>query len=416
MNQPHVSVYLANFAFLSICRIILANIVPLFGTTFVSPSYYFACISLLHASILYTSDVSTNLTYGGRPILQNSLNLAKIITKMQAHLTSLTAATLRRAFSTSSGQQKVAVLGAAGGIGQPLSLLLKDCDHIKHLSLFDVVNTPGVAADIGHVNTLARVTGHVGMEQAAEALGGADVVVIPAGVPRKPGMTRDDLFNTNAGIVQSLAAAAAKHCPNAMMLIIANPVNSTVPIVAETFKKAGVYNPKRLFGVTTLDVVRAATFVADNQKWDPRDTRVKVIGGHAGTTILPLLSQLEGAKFSDEDIAKLTHRIQFGGDEVVQAKNGTGSATLSMAYAGARFTIRLLDAMNGSKDVVECAYTQNDVTKLPFFSTPVTLGPNGVEKVHHFGKLSAVEQANFDEMIGTLEAQIKKGVEFAKSS
>ncbi|RAW26498.1 Malate dehydrogenase [Phytophthora cactorum] len=325
---------------------------------------------------------------------------------MFTRATSLTVTTLRRAYSSAPGQQKVAVLGAAGGIGQPMSLLLKDCDHINHLSLFDVVNTPGVAADIGHINTHAKVTGHVGMEQAGEALEGADVVVIPAGVPRKPGMTRDDLFNTNAGI----------HCPNAMMLIIANPVNSTVPIVAETFKKAGVYDPKRLFGVTTLDVVRAATFVADNQKWNPRDTNVKVIGGHAGTTILPLLSQLKGAKFSDEDIAKLTHRIQFGGDEVVQAKNGTGSATLSMAYAGARFTSRLLDAMNGEKDVIECSYTQNDVTKLPFFSTPVTLGPNGVEKVHHFGELSAVEQANFDEMIVALEGQIKKGVDFAKNN
>ncbi|EGZ15476.1 hypothetical protein PHYSODRAFT_286325 [Phytophthora sojae] len=335
---------------------------------------------------------------------------------MFARASLISASTLRRAFSTATGQQKVAVLGAAGGIGQPMSLLLKDCDHIGHLSLFDVVNTPGVAADIGHINTHAKVTGHVGMEQAGEALEGADVVVIPAGVPRKPGMTRDDLFNTNAGIVQSLAAAAAEHCPNAMMLIIANPVNSTVPIVAETFKKAGVYDPKRLFGVTTLDVVRAATFVAENQKWNPRTTNVKVIGGHAGTTILPLLSQLEGAKFSEEDIAKLTHRIQFGGDEVVQAKNGTGSATLSMAYAGARFTTRLLDAMNGAKDVVECSYTQNDVTKLPFFSTPVTLGPNGVEQVHHFGELSAVEQANFDEMIVALEAQIKKGVDFAKNN
>ncbi|RLN96729.1 hypothetical protein BBJ28_00015892 [Nothophytophthora sp. Chile5] len=332
---------------------------------------------------------------------------------MLARVASLSSSSLGRAFSTAAGGKKVAVLGAAGGIGQPMSLLLKDCDHISHLSLFDVVNTPGVAADIGHINTKAKVTGHKGMEEAGAALEGCDVVVIPAGVPRKPGMTRDDLFNTNAGIVQSLAAQAAKHCPEAMILIIANPVNSTVPIVAETFKQAGVYNPKRLFGVTTLDVVRAATFVSESQSWDPRTTNVKVIGGHAGTTILPLLSQLEGASFTDEQIAALTHRIQFGGDEVVQAKDGAGSATLSMAYAGARFTMRLLDAMAGAKDVVECSYTQNDVTKLPFFSTPVTLGPNGVEKVHAFGALSAVEQANFDEMIVTLEKQITKGVEFA---
>jgi malate dehydrogenase len=143
-------------------------------------------------------------------------------------------------------------------------------------------------------------------------------------------MTRDDLFNTNASIVKGLAEACAKNCPDAMFLIIANPVNSTVPIFAETLKKFGVYNPKKLFGVTTLDVVRANAFVAENQKFDVLKTNVTVIGGHAGTTILPLLSQVKGAKFSEKDIAELTNRIQFGGDEVVKAKDGSGSATLSM--------------------------------------------------------------------------------------
>lgn len=82
--------------------------------------------------------------------------------------------------------------------------------------------------------------------------------------------------------------------------------------------------------MTTLDVVRANTFVGENQGTNPATTKVTVIGGHAGTTILPLLSQISGAKFSDADIAALTHRIQFGGDEVVKAKDGAGSATLSM--------------------------------------------------------------------------------------
>lgn len=325
----------------------------------------------------------------------------------------------RRSFSTvvkKSVGKNVAVLGAAGGIGQPLSLLLTECPKVNDLRLFDVVNTPGVAADLSHCNTLANVTGYVGMEQVSSALEDVDVVVIPAGVPRKPGMTRDDLFNTNASIVQSLAQAAAETCPKAMMLIISNPVNSTVPIVAETFKKHKVYDPKRLFGVTTLDVVRANTFVSASQGWDPRSTNVKVIGGHAGTTILPLLSQLNGASFTAEQLEQLTKRIQFGGDEVVQAKDGAGSATLSMAYAGAKFTMRLLDAMCGEEGVVECAFTENDVTPLPFFSTPVTLGPNGVEKVHHFGDISALEQANYDSMLPDLEKQIAKGVAFTKSA
>lgn len=204
----------------------------------------------------------------------------------------------------------VAVLGASGGIGQPLSLLLKLNPKVSQLSLYDVVNTPGVAADISHVNTPAQTRGFVGNEQLADALRGAKVVVIPAGVPRKPGMTRDDLFKTNAGIVASLAQACATTCPDAMFLVISNPVNSTVPIFAEVLKKNGVYNPRHLFGVTTLDVCRANTFVAENQGSDVAQTNVPVIGGHAGTTIIPLLSQVKGARFSDEDIQKLTHRIQ----------------------------------------------------------------------------------------------------------
>jgi Malate/lactate dehydrogenases len=89
------------------------------------------------------------------------------------------------------------------------------------------------------------------------------VVIIPAGVPRKPGMTRDDLFNTNASIVRDIIKAVAEVAPKALIGIISNPVNSTVPIAAEVLKKAGVFDPRRLFGVTTLDIVRANTFVAE---------------------------------------------------------------------------------------------------------------------------------------------------------
>lgn len=125
-----------------------------------------------------------------------------------------------------------------------------------------------------------------------EALKDANIVVIPAGVPRKPGMSRDDLFNTNASIVKSIAQACAKNCPKACFLIISNPVNSTVPIFAEVLRAAGVYDRKRLFGVTSLDVTRANKFVADAAGVDPATLDVPVIGGHAGITILPLLSQV----------------------------------------------------------------------------------------------------------------------------
>merc|ERR1712200_322939 len=189
-------------------------------------------------------------------------------------------------FSTSSvNSRKVAVLGAAGGIGQPLSLLLKQSPLISHLALFDIAHTPGVAADLSHIETPGRVAGFMGADQLEASLVGAEIVVIPAGVPRKPGMTRDDLFNTNASIVANLAKAAAKVCPEAMIAIISNPVNSTVPIASEMFKAAGVYNPDKIFGVTTLDIVRANAFIAEKKGLDPANINCPVVGGHAGVTI-----------------------------------------------------------------------------------------------------------------------------------
>jgi len=321
---------------------------------------------------------------------------------------------------------KVTVCGAAGGIGQPLSLLLKQSPLISHLSLFDIVNTPGVAADLSHINTASKVTGHVGNEQMEEAIKDSTIVVIPAGVPRKAGMTRDDLFNINAGIIRDLATGVAKYAPNAFVLVISNPVNSTVPIVTEVFKKNGVYDPKKIFGVTTLDIVRASTFVSELIGADPAQLKVPVVGGHSGATILPLLSQVSGTeKLSQEQVEQVTNRIQFGGEEVVKAKAGAGSATLSMAFAGARFTLAALDAINGKTGVVECTYVNldsdpeggkavkqligDDVT---YFSAQVELGKQGVSKILAIGNLSDYEKKLFDAAVPELKGSIVKGASF----
>jgi malate dehydrogenase len=320
------------------------------------------------------------------------------------------------AAASGTPERKVAVLGAAGGIGQTLSLLMKMSPSVTKLSLFDIVNTPGVAADCSHVNTGAHVTGHVGSDQLADALKGADVVIIPAGVPRKPGMTRDDLFGINAGIVAGLIEGVAKNCPDALVTMISNPVNSTVPIAAEVLKKHGVYNPKKLFGVTTLDVVRAKTFYAEKNGLDVNTVDVPVVGGHAGVTILPLFSQATpGAQMTDEVLDALTKRTQDGGTEVVQAKEGKGSATLSMAYAGALFADAAIRGLNGAPDVVECTYVESSVTEVPFFSSKVKLGPDGVSEIYGLGDLSAYEQDGLKAMMPELTASIEKGVNFVKN-
>ncbi|AKH21175.1 malate dehydrogenase [Sedimenticola thiotaurini] len=309
---------------------------------------------------------------------------------------------------------KVSVLGAAGGIGQPLALLLKNAMPAgSELALYDVnPMVPGVAADLSHIPTPVKVTGH-GADQLEAAMADSDIVIIPAGVPRKPGMSRDDLFNVNAGIVKSLVETGAKVCPNACYGIITNPVNSTVPIAAEVLKKAGVYDKRKLFGITTLDVIRSNTFVAELKGLDPTSLDIPVIGGHSGNTILPLLSQI-GIEFTQEEIESLTPRIQNAGTEVVEAKAGGGSATLSMADAGARFALVLLDALNGKESVI-CTYVEVENQPTRFLSLPVRLGKNGVEEILPAGTLSAYEQKLFDEMLPTLEGNIAKGVEFANS-
>jgi NAD-dependent malate dehydrogenase len=317
---------------------------------------------------------------------------------------------------------KVTVCGAAGGIGQPLSLLLKM--HLpagSTLALYDVVNVVGVGEDISHVSTAVKLESYLGdmknpaNEAVDKALAGADIVIIPAGVPRKPGMTRDDLFNVNAGIVRDLIIAIAKNCPKAFIGIITNPVNSTVPVAAEVLKKAGVYDPKRLFGVSTLDIVRAQTFIGELKNLDPTKITIPVIGGHSAETMLPLLSQIQGVSFTDEERKNLIEKIKEAGTAVVNAKAGAGSATLSMAYAGYRFTSSLVRALNGETGIVECTYVQVQGMDAEFFGVPVELGKEGVHKILPLPTLNEFEQAQLKEITPILKSNIEKGVQFGAS-
>ena len=307
---------------------------------------------------------------------------------------------------------KVAVLGAAGGIGQALALLLKtQLPNGTELSLYDIAPvTPGVAADLSHIPTAVKVSGFAG-EDPSPALVNADIVLISAGVARKPGMDRSDLFNINAGIVKNLVSACADTCPNALIGIITNPVNTTVAIAAEVLKKKGVYDPAHLFGITTLDIIRSSTFVAEVNGINPEDVSVPVIGGHSGITILPLLSQ-SGFDFDEAGAAAMTTRIQNAGTEVVEAKAGGGSATLSMGQAAAKFGLSLVRALNGEEGVIECTYVEGSGEMARFFAQPVLLGKNGVEKILGFGDLSIFEEKTLNAALKTLRSDIKIGEEF----
>ncbi|WP_386686004.1 malate dehydrogenase [Lonepinella sp. MS14437] len=307
---------------------------------------------------------------------------------------------------------KIAVLGAAGGIGQPLSLLLKlQLPAGSELALYDVAPmTPGVAKDLSHISTAVKVEGYAGDDIGA-ALTGADVVVISAGVARKPGMDRSDLFNINAGIIRDLVQNVAKFAPTACVGIITNPVNTTVAIAAEVLKRAGIYDKRKLFGITTLDVLRAETFVAEQKGLEVERNSIPVIGGHSGTTILPIFSQVQYATWGKEEIVELTKQVQNAGTDVVNAKAGAGSATLSMAMAAARFTQALVRGLQGEV-AVECAYVEGNGEYARFFSQPVRFGRNGVDALLPIGELSAFEQEQLHAMLPQLKADIELGEKF----
>ncbi|KAJ6021420.1 malate dehydrogenase [Penicillium herquei] len=289
---------------------------------------------------------------------------------------------------------KIALIGAAGQIGSPLSLLCKSSDLFDEISLYDLVHVPGIATDLMHIDTRAKVSGYLAEDSGLKkALTAADIVVITAGIARKPGMTRDDLFKTNASIIRDIFSEVAATCPGATCCVVTNPVNSTLPIAAETLKKAGVFEPTRLFGVTTLDVVRASTFAA-----------------HA----------LGNVNLSEEVLAGVINRVQFGGDEIVKSKNGAGSATTCMAYAGFRFVQAILTAKNGSSVTEEAFVYLPGISGgkeiaaeigVDFFAVRIELGKLGAVKALPIGKISE----NESKLLGVAVDDLKKNIATALS-
>ncbi|KAI3588923.1 lactate/malate dehydrogenase [Fusarium oxysporum f. sp. albedinis] len=302
--------------------------------------------------------------------------------------------------------------------------LLGASNLFTEIALYDLVHTPGIATDLNHIDTKATVSGFLPADDGlAKALSGADIVVVTAGIARKPGMTRDDLFNTNASIIRDIFTQVAKTCPKAISCIITNPVNSTVPVAAETLRTAGVFEPARLFGVTTLDVVRASTFAAHalGGDADPTSIKVPVIGGHSGATILPLYSQAQPPIDLGAELPNVINRVQFGGDEIVKSKQGAGSATTCMAYAGFRFVKALLTASSGTPAIEEAYVYLPGISggkeistqlQVDYFSVKVKLGEQGAREVLPIGNLSDDERILLEKAVEELRVNIQTGLSF----
>jgi malate dehydrogenase len=233
-----------------------------------------------------------------------------------------------------------------------------------------------------------RIIGTNGYEETA----GSDIIVITAGFPRKPGMSRDDLLLANYEVVRSATEQAAKHSPNAILILVTNPLDA----MCWTALKISGFARQRVIGMAgVLDTARFRTFIAEELNVSFENVTAMVLGGH-GDTMVPLVrfTNVSGIPLSEltdqPTIDRLVQRTRDGGAEIVKYLK-TGSAY----YAPAASTVEMVESiLKDKKKVLPCAaYLQGEygISEL-FVGVPVKLGKEGIEKIYEI-KLEGVERA-----------------------
>ncbi|KAL9911223.1 uncharacterized protein ACN427_005521 [Glossina fuscipes fuscipes] len=310
---------------------------------------------------------------------------------------------------------RVTIAGAAGGVGQALAMFVKTNTRVSDLGLYDLEDTKGLAADLSHIDTYSAVHTFAGKDQLRKSLMCSKILVIAAGAVRTDiKASRDSLFEKNVGIVGEIVMEAAEVCPDAMFVIITNPVNSFVPLTAEILKSKNVYDPKRLFGMSFLDSVRASVFVGDALMRNPQKTKIPVIGGHSRSTIVPVLSGIEPPLDMEEELKKeIYNRIVKGGEAVLEAKKGKGTCQLAVAYAAKMLCDALLAGLENAP-ASGTALVPSELTKSPYFSSSFELNAKGIKKLLKLPELDADEKLYLEQCMRTLDKEIQKGVEQAK--
>lgn len=322
---------------------------------------------------------------------------------------------LKRSFSkTSIIQVKVCLIGASGGVGKPLSLLMKMSPLIKELTLIDsAVHSIGVAKDLSHIATPCKVKVCHGPDDLEESLRNCQLVILTAGRPQKKGKSHDDLFVGNSVVVKGVMESIAANCPKALVGIVSEPINSLVPLANGVMKKAGKYDPKRIFGICTLDSTRAKTFIGLEKGLEPSSINVPIVGGHGDDTAVPLISlTTPTVKFSEKETIDLVNRIRHADREIIEAKFGKSGTTISAAYSVGIMTSMMIRALQGEENVVMCSYVKSDVTDSPYLSTPLVLGQEGIKENRGLGNITPFEKELLEEALVKLKKQIEKGENF----
>ena len=288
--------------------------------------------------------------------------------------------------------KKVTVIGA-GNVGATAAQRLAEkelCDVV----LVDIIEgvPQGKALDLAQAAPIEKHDAHLTGANAYDATAGSDIVIITAGIPRKPGMSRDDLLTTNAGIVKKVTQEVAGRSPQAVLIIVSNPLDAMCHVAFDASK----FPKQRVIGMAgVLDSARFRAFIAMELNVSVENTHAFVLGGHGDTMVpLPRYSSVAGIPITElmtpERIEALVQRTRNGGAEIVGLLK-TGSAFYAPASAAVEMAESIL---KDKKKVLPCAaYLEGEYgIRDLFIGVPVKLGAKGVEQVLEI-KLTADENA-----------------------
>ncbi len=289
-------------------------------------------------------------------------------------------------------KHKVAVIGA-GNVGATVALYIAE-RGLADVTLIDIVEgmPQGKGLDMQQATPLWHRGGKVEGANDLAAVGGADVVVMTAGFPRKPGMSRTDLLKANADIVRPAAEAVKKHAPNAYVVVVTNPLD----VMSWLFWKVSGFPKHRVVGMAgILDSTRFRAFLAMELGVSGTDVQAMVLGGHGDSMVpLPRYTTVGGIPITEllgaGRVAEIAQRTRDGGAEIVKLLK-TGSAY----YAPAMSAVEMVEALiTDQKRLIPCSVLVEGEYGLKdlFIGLPVILGARGVERIIPL-KLSAEEQA-----------------------
>jgi malate dehydrogenase len=298
-------------------------------------------------------------------------------------------------------RNKIALIGA-GQIGGTLALLA-GLKELGDVTMFDIVDgiPQGKALDIVQGSSIEGYDAAITGTSNYADLKGADVVIVTAGVPRKPGMSRDDLIGINTKVIGEVGAALKQHCPNAFVITITNPLDAMVWVMRE----ATGFPSNRVVGMAgVLDSARFRYFLAEEFKVSVEDVTAFVLGGH-GDTMVPLIRYSTVAGIPLPDLVKMGWTTQAKLDAIVQRTRDGGAEivnflkTGSAFYAPASAAIAMAESyLRDKKRVLPCAawLTGQYGLKDLYVGVPVVIGAGGVERIVEI-ELNAAEKTMFDE-------------------